>query len=166
MKSKSNSIEIEVHVSCAIYSTATNLYCEGLLQTVPNQLWAPLGETEIISDTPNPKWLTVIKSSYKFQTVQYIRFNIFEKETETDKRHIGQATLTMARLINTPQIELELKDIEGIQVVGVITLHAEEEITCKEKLLLVIRGSHLDDLDTFSKSDPFVIIYREHSGGD
>ncbi|XP_027188868.1 protein BONZAI 3 isoform X2 [Cicer arietinum] len=88
-----------------------------------------------------------------------------------DQQFLGEASCTLSEIVTKPSRRLTLKlqskrGNSSQRNLGAITIHAEETVAAKTAVEIIFRCSHLDNKDTFSKSDPFLRISRMvESGG-
>lgn len=164
------SIKFGIHVAANVIASAPvdsqlNSYCEVDLQTYPNKVWVPLGKTEVILETHEPRWIESFHLDYKFESMQYLRFNVFDEEVE-GRKIVGTAKVALGQVIKNPHIELDLIHRPTGQTAGQLILIGEEDVISKQNVVLLVKGLNLEDKDTFSKSDPFFRLYRQANNGE
>ncbi|KAK7296167.1 hypothetical protein VNO77_50617 [Canavalia gladiata] len=82
-----------------------------------------------------------------------------------DQDFLGMASCTLSEIVTKPSRRLSLRlqnksGHGGLRNLGAITVHAEETVASRSTFEIVLRCSHLDNKDFFSKSDPFLRISR------
>lgn len=137
-----------------------------------------LGRSETIPNTLNPKWVWHLTIEYRFEEVQVLRFVVYDvdsnyKEKTSDKfnlnkqEFLGEVKTTLAEIMVSPPHVLtrpfrgSLHNTERFRPTGNLTIRAEEvasEFGRPEEVELVLRCTNLENLEMFSKSDPFIRI--------
>ncbi|CAA7406010.1 unnamed protein product [Spirodela intermedia] len=140
-----------------------------------------LGRTEVIMNTLDPLWITKLKITYQFEIVQPLLFRIYDVDTRyhnipvktlklNEQDYLGEASCTLSEIVTKKNrsLTLNLQDQSspvGRKDLGNITIVAEETVSSRSVVEMVLRGSHLKNKDVFSKSDPFLRISRVVEGG-
>ncbi|KAL2345739.1 hypothetical protein Fmac_007024 [Flemingia macrophylla] len=141
-----------------------------------------LGRTEVIMNCLNPEWIEKIGIAFQFEIVQPLEFHVYDIDTKYhnvptktlklgDQDFLGIASCTLSEVVTKPSRRLTLRlqnnsGCGGLRNLGTITVHAEETVASRSAVEMVLRCSHLDNKDVFSKSDPFLRISRlVESGG-
>ncbi|KAG5044339.1 hypothetical protein JHK87_008254 [Glycine soja] len=142
-----------------------------------------LGRTEVILNCLNPEWIEKISVAFHFEIVQPLEFHVYDVDSKYhsvptttlklgDQEFLGMTSCTLSEIATKPSkslwLRLQNKSGHGglIRNLGEITVHAEETVASKSAVEMVLRCSHLDNKDVFSKSDPFLRISRMvESGG-
>lgn len=81
----------------------------------------------------------------------------------SDQDFLGEASCVLSEIITKQNrsLALCLKDGHGgSRNLGSLTVRAEERVASRSVIEIVLRCSHLDNKDVFSKSDPFLRISR------
>ncbi|MED6159590.1 Protein BONZAI 3 [Stylosanthes scabra] len=141
-----------------------------------------LGRTEVIMNNLNPEWIEKINVAFQFEIVQPLEFYVYDVDTKyhgvptktlnlKDQDFLGRASCTLSEIVtkHSRSITLKLQNKTGhggSRTLGALTVHAEETIASRTAIEMILRCSHLDNKDIFSKSDPFLRISRVvESGG-
>ncbi|GAU11572.1 hypothetical protein TSUD_345630 [Trifolium subterraneum] len=141
-----------------------------------------LGRTEIITNCLNPEWIEKINIAFHFEIVQPLVFHVYDIDTTyhgvstktiklKDQDFIGEAMCNLSEIVTKQSRSLTLKlqsknGNNGQNNIGTITIRAEETVASRSAVEIMFSCSHLDNKDTFSKSDPFLRISRMvESGG-
>ncbi|XP_020204564.1 protein BONZAI 1 isoform X2 [Cajanus cajan] len=88
-----------------------------------------------------------------------------------DQEFLGMASCNLSEVVTKASSRLTLRlqnksGLGGSRNLGTITVHAEETVASRSAVEMILRCSHLDNKDVFSKSDPFLRISRMvESGG-
>lgn len=140
-----------------------------------------IGRTEVIMNNLNPFWITKIPVTYQFELVQPLLFQIYDVDTRYHnipvktlklqyQEFIGEASCVLSEIFTKHDRTLTLKlqskhRNRAPKDVGTLRIHAEESITSRTAVEVVLRCSHLDNKDLLSKSDPFLRISRKVETG-
>ncbi|XP_011627387.1 protein BONZAI 1 isoform X1 [Amborella trichopoda] len=134
-----------------------------------------VGRTEVLLNTLNPVWITKLCIIYQFEMVQPLVFKVYDVDTKfhnvpvktihlDEQQFLGEASCTLAEIVTkrdrTLTLTLQGRNAMGAKNLGMLTLHAEEAMASKTVIEMKIRCSDLEKKDLFSKSDPFLIIYK------
>ncbi|XP_042517244.1 protein BONZAI 3 [Macadamia integrifolia] len=141
-----------------------------------------LGRTEVIMNTLDPVWIEKIPIAYQFEIVQPLVFHVFDVDTKyhnlpvktlrlNEQEFLGEASCVLSEIVTKQSRSLTLhlhnrNGHGGMKRLGTVTVRAEETNASREAVEMMLRCSHLDNKDLFSKSDPFLRISRiVESGG-
>ncbi|WJX85490.1 Protein BONZAI 3 [Trifolium repens] len=138
-----------------------------------------LGRTEVVSNCLNPEWIEKINIAFHFEIVQPLVFHVYDIDTTyhgvstklKDQDFIGEATCNLSEIVTkqNKSLSLKLQSKNGNndkKNLGTVTIRAEETVASRSAVEIIFRCSHLDNKDTFSKSDPFLRVSRMvESGG-
>ena len=121
--------------------------------------WEPLGKTDLLPSNSSPYlWPTKFPICYKFQSQQLLKFSIHELISGEKLLYTSQI-VEVCRVLN-PVNYITL--FQNSSLCGVLSAACEEYLESKKKLYMVFGGMNLADLDVFSKSDPYLKIYKQH----
>lgn len=137
-------------------------YSEVDIRSAPHNPWVSLGRTKPTPLTQNLSFTEEFPVTYKFQSQQELRLSLFKIEEE-ERFLIGHCISDLSKLLGS-LTKLTIKDSE-VNDTGMFFLRCDEVLLTKQKIIFVLRCEELDDLDTFDKSDPYLMIYRESPGG-
>lgn len=142
-----------------------------------------LGRTEVILNSLNPKWIRKLTVTYQFETVQNLVFRVYDVDTQfqgvdvktlrlEEQQVLGEASCTLSeiatKLYKTLTLHLAREDVSApthARKCGQLTIYAEESVTSKTVVELILRCSDLESKDLFSKSDPFLVISKAAENG-
>ncbi|KAG1338572.1 Protein BONZAI 3 [Cocos nucifera] len=146
----------------------------------PDGMLEELGRTEVIMNTLNPAWITKFTINYHFEMVQPLVFRVYDIDTKyhntsvkmlklNEQDYLGEASCALSEIVTKHDRSLTLKlkyrnsppDVH----LGTITVHAEETVASRTAVEMILRCSHLENKDVFSKSDPFLRISRVVESG-
>ncbi|ORY31112.1 copine-8-like protein [Neocallimastix californiae] len=144
-----------------------------------NSVWENIGSTERIQNNDNPVFTKSLYIDYYFETIQKLRFIIFDMDSDSDEwsknDFIGYTEKTLGDLISGSENNVYQCDIlttipSGMKIKNnkakdskkkaTINIRIQEVVNSPFNFTMDIIGSDLDKKDTFGKSDPFIIISR------
>lgn len=124
-----------------------------------------IGRTEIIKDNLNPEWVKKFEISYNFETVQKMRFQIWDEDPNGND-FLGEYETTLADIVSNSghQVrgKLENKDERNA---GHIIIVTEEVTGCKQTIQMQFHAKHLNKMCWFARDDPFLVFYRSNEDG-
>ncbi|XP_073515296.1 copine-7 isoform X1 [Phyllobates terribilis] len=128
--------------------------------------WMEVDRTEVIKSNLNPVFSKVFTVDYYFEEVQKLRFEVYDIHGHCsigsrDDDFLGGVEMTLGQIVAQKRITkglfLKYGKYAGKSTVTVIS----EEISGNNGYVeLSFCAKKLDDKDLFSKSDPFLEIYR------
>ncbi|KAL4626255.1 hypothetical protein ACB092_05G082900 [Castanea dentata] len=141
-----------------------------------------LGRTEVVLNSLNPAWIEKVTVAFQFEIVQPLVFHVYDVDSKyhnvpvkmlklNDQEFLGEATCVLSEIMTkqTRSLTLNLNNKNGhtsLRNLGTLIIHAEETVSSRICVEMVVHCSHLDNKDLFSKSDPFLRISRiVESGG-
>ncbi|KNC50909.1 copine-8 [Thecamonas trahens ATCC 50062] len=140
----------------------------------PATEFAEVGRTEKVMNDLNPSFQKPINVSYFFEKVQTFRLAVLDIDEHvssvSDYRqhdYIGEVEFKLSAVIGAPGMSLELplgNVNKPARRNGFIRITAEEMTNLSAVVKMQIRGHNLDKMDTFGKSDPFLVLSRLRAG--
>mmetsp|Transcript_3269 Transcript_3269/g.4610 ORF Transcript_3269/g.4610 Transcript_3269/m.4610 type:complete len:592 (+) Transcript_3269:72-1847(+) len=135
--------------------------------------WIEIGRTEIIANTQNPEFVTLMQMHYHFEEMQYVRFECYDADSQflsSDSK-----TLDLAKQDFQGASEVILSQMMGVQCRGnwsaplegckkqsknkpTITVCAEEIANVNALVSMELRAEGVVGKDLLSKADPFIRI--------
>lgn len=139
-----------------------------LLQDVGGGHWAELGRTERIRNCSNPEFSKTLQIEYHFETVQKLRFGIYDIDNKTpelgDDDFLGGAECSLGQIVSSRTLTLPLMLKAGKPAgQGTITVSAQE-LKDSRVVTLEVEARNLDKKDFLGKSDPFLEFFRQTDG--
>jgi hypothetical protein len=108
-------------------------------------------------------WDQKLTLYYKFQSQQVLWFTFQVQAPDGSAVTVASSLIEVKNAVNiNSQFPVTTPELE---VVGTLTITCEEDVESKKKVYLVLKGKNLEDLDTFSKSDPYFYLFKKHEGG-
>ncbi|KAL2088549.1 hypothetical protein ACEWY4_015448 [Coilia grayii] len=133
--------------------------------------WTEFDRTEVIKSNLHPVFAKVFSVDYYFEEVQKLRFEVFDIHGThsigaRDDDFLGGVECTLGQIVAQKKMTKPLLLKYGKYAgKSTITVHAEEISGNNGYVELSFCAKKLDDKDLFSKSDPFLEIYRINDDG-
>ncbi|KAK1890931.1 Copine-7 [Dissostichus eleginoides] len=126
-----------------------------ILMVQNNGQWTELDRTEVIKSNLHPVFAKVFSWDYYFEEVQKLRFEVYDIHGThsigtRDDDFLGGMECTLGQIVAQKRMVKSF----------VAKVHAEEISGNNGYVELSFCAKKLDDKDIFSKSDPFLEIYR------
>jgi len=146
--------------------------------------WIKVGSTEKINNNLNPSFLKSFIIDYYFEMIQKLRFLVFDMDNDSDgfnqNDFIGYAEKTIGDLIGSSNNNIYTCDLLTTSPPGMninskktrksnkkpkLNINIEEIQDSNISYSMDVRGSNLDKMDLFGKSDPFFVISKTQENG-
>nr|XP_054596767.1 copine-4 isoform X1 [Nothobranchius furzeri] len=126
--------------------------------------WMEVDRTEMIRSCVNPTYSKVFTLDFYFEEVQRLRFELYDINSShnglKEADFLGSVECTLGQIISQRKLSKALLRPGGTVGKAIITVSAEELTGNDDYIELSFSARKLDDKDFFSKSDPFLEIYR------
>ncbi|XP_061884951.1 copine-4 [Entelurus aequoreus] len=126
--------------------------------------WIEVDRTEVMRSCVNPSYSKVFTLDFYFEEVQRLRFELYDINSNyndvKDVDFLGAVECTLGQIISQRKLSKALLRPGGIVGKTIITITAEELTGNDDYIELSFSARKLDDKDFFTKSDPFLEIYR------
>uniref|UniRef100_A0A4W6G282 Copine 7 n=1 Tax=Lates calcarifer TaxID=8187 RepID=A0A4W6G282_LATCA len=161
--------KVELRVSCKALLDRDTLNKSDpcvMLMVQTNGQWTELDRTEVIKSNLHPVFAKVFSLDYYFEEVQKLRFEVYDIHGThsigtRDDDFLGGVECTLGQIVAQKKMVKPLLLKYGKYAgKSTITVHAEEISGNNGYVELSFCAKKLDDKDLFSKSDPFLEIYR------
>uniref|UniRef100_A0A3P8VI97 Copine 7 n=1 Tax=Cynoglossus semilaevis TaxID=244447 RepID=A0A3P8VI97_CYNSE len=161
--------KVELRVSCKALLDRDTLNKSDpcvMLMVQTNGQWTELDRTEVIKSNLHPVFAKVFMVDYYFEEVQKLRFEVYDIHGThsiggRDDDFLGGVECTLGQIVAQKKMVKPLLLKYGKYAgKSTITVHAEEISGNNGYVELSFCAKKLDDKDLFSKSDPFLEIYR------
>uniref|UniRef100_G3PT76 Copine VII n=1 Tax=Gasterosteus aculeatus TaxID=69293 RepID=G3PT76_GASAC len=161
--------KVELRVSCKALLDRDTLNKSDpcvILMVQTNGQWTELDRTEVIKSNLHPVFAKVFSWDYYFEEVQKLRFEVYDIHGThsigtRDDDFLGGVECTLGQIVAQKRMVKPLLLKYGKYAgKSTITVHAEEISGNNGYVELSFCAKKLDDKDLFSKSDPFLEIYR------
>lgn len=121
----------------------------------------PLGQTETLRNNLNPQFQRPITVNYFFESVQNLFIECRDDDGGGSSEILGTATCTISQILMSPSEGLTLPLVNSFNKDGAkVTIRYIKIGETKKNYSFKIRCSNVKDIEIFSKSDPFLRIYR------
>lgn len=162
--------QIEMTLSCENLINADVLsksdpYCCVQMKEAWQTKFVEIGRTEHIDDNLNPEWVKKFVISFNFETVQKIRFEVWDQDKNGDD-FLGEYETTLAEIVSNAGHRFKGKlNNKKAKNAGHIIIVTEEISTCKQTIQMEFVGRHLHKFNWFVRNDPFLVFYRSNDDG-
>uniref|UniRef100_A0A8D0GR17 Copine 7 n=1 Tax=Sphenodon punctatus TaxID=8508 RepID=A0A8D0GR17_SPHPU len=166
--------KVELRVSCKHLLDRDTLNksdpCVVLLMQSQGQ-WMEVERSEVIKSNLNPVFAKVFMVDYYFEEVQKLRFEVYDSHVHAsigthDDDFLGGMECTVGQIVAQKRVSKPLFLKYGKYAgKSTITVLSEEISGNNGYVEMAFRAKKLDDKDLFSKSDPFLEIYRVNDDG-
>ncbi|XP_062842094.1 copine-4 [Trichomycterus rosablanca] len=135
-----------------------------LLKMQSHGQWIEADRTEVIRSSINPTFSKIFTLDYYFEEVQRLRFELHDicssHSGTREADSLGAIECTLGQIVSQRKLSKAL--LKSCSTVGksIIMITAEELTGNDDYVELSFSARKLDDKDFFSKSDPFLEIYR------
>uniref|UniRef100_A0A8B9XK28 Copine 6 n=1 Tax=Bos mutus grunniens TaxID=30521 RepID=A0A8B9XK28_BOSMU len=159
---------VELRVSChglLDRDTLTKPHPCVLLKLHSDEQWVEVERTEVLRSCSSPVFSRVLALEYFFEEKQPLQFHVFDAEDgSTSPRNdtfLGSTECTLGQIVSQTKVTKPLLLKNGKNAgKSTITIVAEEVSGTNDYVQLTFRAHKLDNKDLFSKSDPFMEIYK------
>ncbi len=131
--------------------------------------WHEVGRTEQIDNDDSPRWQKKFIVDYFFEERQEVKFEVYDwdKKSEklTDHDYLGKLKTTLGAIVAARGRQFVAVMQKGPSKGGQFVITAEEVSTNRDVVRLHLAATGLDKKDTFSKSDPVLIISKVTGSG-
>ncbi|KAF1388566.1 copine-4 [Sander lucioperca] len=126
--------------------------------------WMEVDRTEVIRSCVNPTYSKVFTLDFYFEEVQRLRLELYDVNSShnglKEADFLGSLECTLGQIVSQRKLCKALLRPGGSVGKSIITITAEELTGNDDYIELSFSARKLDDKDFFSKSDPFLEIYR------
>ncbi|XP_062925706.1 copine-4 isoform X1 [Mobula hypostoma] len=166
--------KVELRVSCKGISDRDALSKPDpcvILKMQSHGQWLEVDRTEVIRTCINPVFSKVYTVDFYFEEVQRLRFEVHDIGSNhlhngvKDAEFLGGMECTLGQIISQRKLSKSLLKQGNTAGKSSITVIAEELSGNDDYVELTFSARKLDDKDFFSKSDPFLEIFRMNDDG-
>lgn len=163
--------QIEMTISCRNLLNRDILsksdpFCLVLIKDSWQEKFYELGRTETIQDSLNPEWVKKFIIDYNFETVQKIRFEVWDQDLDS-KEFLGHHETTLAEIVSFVSRQY-VRKLSGMpdKNCGSIIIVTEELSSCKQIVQMCFAADHLPRfICGLFRPDPFLVISRSNEDG-
>ncbi|XP_031627870.1 copine-8-like [Contarinia nasturtii] len=124
--------------------------------------YCEIGRTEIIKDNLNPEWVKKFLINFNFETVQKIRFEVWDHDTNGND-FLGEYETTLADIVSNSGRQFKGKlNHKSARNAGHIIIVTEEVAACKKNIQIEFHAKHLEKKSWFVRNDPYLVLYRSN----
>ncbi|XP_060916296.1 copine-4 [Labrus mixtus] len=131
--------------------------------------WFEVDRTEVIRSSSGPVFSKIFLVDYYFEEVQRLRFELHDISSGNnglrDADFLGSMECTLGQIVSQRKLTKALLKQGNTSGKSSITVTAEELSGNDDYVELSFSARKLDDKDFFSKSDPFLEIFRINDDG-
>lgn len=131
--------------------------------------WFEVDRTEVIRSSSSPMFSKIFLVDYYFEEVQRLRFELHDISSGNnglrDADFLGAMECTLGQIVSQRKLTKALLKQGNTAGKSSITVTAEELSGNDDYVELSFSARKLDDKDFFSKSDPFLEIFRLNDDG-
>lgn len=140
-------------------------FCMVLMKNSWIDRYFEVGRTETVKDSLSPEWVKKFVISYSFETVQKMRFEIWDVDPE-GKEFLGHFETTLADIVaySGRQFVGKLTGNESRNY-GELIVVVEEVSSCKQIVEMQFRATNLSKKSWLSQNDPFLVFSRSNEDG-
>uniref|UniRef100_A0A672MGX5 Copine 4 n=1 Tax=Sinocyclocheilus grahami TaxID=75366 RepID=A0A672MGX5_SINGR len=129
--------------------------------------WLEVDRTEVIRSCINPTFSKVFTLDFYFEEVQRLRYELYDISSSHNGMREADCLGAMECTLGQVSIEIQLLILFSLLLKTIhhflyLQITAEELTGNNDYVELSFSARKLDDKDFFSKSDPFLEIYREN----
>ncbi|CAD2218875.1 C2 domain/Copine, putative [Angomonas deanei] len=117
-----------------------------------------VGKTEVVKNNLNPVFKTGINVNYFFEVRQVYRFEVWDKDTGSADDFLGAVEMTMGEIMSSRDCT-KTANLEKRGSITVSVLQQQQGNTLGT-VRLTFRGKDLKKMDTFGKTDAYLVINR------
>ncbi|XP_046733567.1 copine-4 isoform X1 [Silurus meridionalis] len=140
-----------------------------LLKMQSHGQWIEVDRTEVIRSSINPTFSKVFTLDYYFEEVQRLRYELYDISSSHNGTKeadcLGAMECTLGQIVSQRKLSKALLKHSITVGKSTIIVTAEELTGNDDYVELSFSARKLDDKDFFSKSDPFLEIYRVNIDG-
>ncbi|KAL4428006.1 hypothetical protein ABPG75_002095 [Micractinium tetrahymenae] len=139
--------------------------------------WSEVGRTDVVANSLNPDFRQPLVCTYEFERLQPCRLVLYDVDTRAgdtarlrldQQDFLAEGRFLLSDLLTAPgqALSIPLTDAHRRPLPGCVALLSAEQLPNTNGVVsLTLAGSRLANLDTFSKSDPFVQVSKSREGG-
>lgn len=162
--------QIEMTLSCRNLINTDILsksdpYCLVQMKESWQDKYFEIGRTETIDDNLNPEWVKKFIINYNFETVQKLRFEVWDVDPN-GQDFLGTFETTLADIVSYSgrQFVGRLTGVPGRNC-GEIVMVTEEVVSCKQIVALEFQARNLKKMGWLWSNDAFLVISRSNEDG-
>lgn len=162
--------QIEMSISCRnLLNTDTfsksDPFCIVKMKESWQDSYFEVGRTEHINDNLNPEWVKKFQINYSFETVQKIKFEIWDVDP-VQNDFLGEFETTLAEIVSFQGTKFVGK-LKGVSKkdCGEVIILTEEVSSCKQIVQMKFEAKNLQKKMLLLRNDPFLVLSRSNEDG-
>lgn len=163
--------QIEMTISCKgllnrDITSKSDPFCVVKIKEPWQDKYTEIGRTEKIIDNLNPEWVRKLVINYSFETIQKLRFEVWDEDPSKDE-FLGEFHTTLAEVVafSGRQFTGKLTGVVSNRGCGQIILVTEELSSCKKLVEMQFAAKQLVKKLWFCSNDPFLVLSRSNEDG-
>lgn len=162
--------QIELTISCRNLlnldiTSKSDPFCIVKMKETWQDAYFEVGRTEIIKDNLNPEWVKKFLINYSFETVQKIKFEVWDVDPGQND-YLGEFETTIADIVPFSGTRLVAKlTAPKNKNCGQIVLVTEEVAACKQTIRMQFEAKNLEKMMWLARNDPFLVLSRLNGDG-
>lgn len=158
-KEKCNYLQISLTIHFDIIpKPIENYHIEVALKEHSEEEYRIIAITEHLPGSSAIAWAEAFTLLYKFQKQQKMKYILYKSDFNGIKVLVGQAKEDLSRILRAGSY-VRIVD-EDDNSIGRVDVNCQEQLESRQKVYMIVSGRNLDDLDTFTKSDPYIKMYK------
>ena len=118
------------------------------------------GKTEIIANDLNPVFRKPVFIDYFFEQQQTLTIICADQDGASDEDSLGQATCVLSQVLMAPPSGLVIPLVNSHKKNSTVTIKYQRVGSSNQSAYFKVRCTKVKDIEFFSKSDPFLRIFR------
>lgn len=162
--------QVEMGISCRNLlnrdiTSKSDPFCVVKMKESWQEHFVEIGRTESITDSLNPEWVKKLLINYSFETIQKLKFEVWDKDPQKDE-FLGEFITTLAEIVafSGRQFIGKLTGISNKDC-GQIIIVIEEISSCKKFVEMQFAAKNLIKKQWFCANDPFLVFSRSNEDG-
>lgn len=162
--------QIELTISCRNLlnrdiTSKSDPFCVVKMKESWQNHFVEIGRSECIMDTLSPSWVKKFLINYSFETIQKIKFEVWDEDPSKDE-FLGEYNTTLAMIVARSGQQF-IGNLTGVSSrnTGQIIIVTEEVSSCKKTIEMQFEARDLIKKLWFCPNDPFLIFSRSNEDG-
>lgn len=162
--------QIEMTISCRNllnldYTSKSDPFCVVKMKESGQDAYFEIGRTEKINDNLNPEWVKKFHINYSFETVQKIKFEVWDEDPKKSE-FLGELETTLADIVSSSSTQFVGKLTGRTRKnAGQVVLVTEELSSCKQTVRVQFKAQNLEKKKWFASNAPFLVLSRSNEDG-
>ena len=119
-----------------------------------------VGSTETVTNNLNPIFRKPVLIDYFFESQQTLLIKCADQDGASDEDSLGQATCVLSQVLMAPPSGLVIPLVNSHKKNSTVTIKYQRVGSSNQSAYFKVRCTKVKDIEFFSKSDPFLRIFR------